>query len=190
MTQYQSSAVPVRTAIGQSAITQAFWISVFAVATAVGAQIELPHTPVPYTLQSLVVLLSGGILGKRNGALSQLAYLVLGVAGAPVFSGWSFGIAHLVGPTGGYLLSFPVVAFVVGYLIEGGRSYAWILMAMVTGLLLLFAFGTLQLYLMYYHDVRLAWVNGFLIFSWWDALKLIASASVVHQIQRVTTIRN
>ena len=87
----------------QSARSQLLWIAGFAAATALGARLEIPHSPVPYTLQTLCVLLAGAFLGPRNGAISQLLYLAAGVLGAPVFSGGAFGLAQLLGPTGGYL---------------------------------------------------------------------------------------
>src|SRR3989339_1178484 len=90
--------------------------ALFAALTAAVSPIKIPlgFTPVPITLQTLMVLLSGAMLGARYGALSQFLYLVLGAAGLPVFAGGSGGIASLFGPTGGYLFSYPIAAFIVG----------------------------------------------------------------------------
>lgn len=115
-------------------------VTAFAIATALGAQVfvPLPFTPVPMTLQTLFVVLAGALLGPRLGAASQLAYLAMGVAGLPVFYGGSFGLAHLLGPTGGYLLAFPVTAYVAGLLarpsgrrdgVELGRLFAGLFVA-------------------------------------------------------------
>jgi biotin transport system substrate-specific component len=84
--------------------------------TAAGAQvaIPLPFTPVPLTLQVLMVVLSGFLLGVRRGASAQLSYLILGAVGAPVFAGFSGGLSHMLGPTGGYLFSYPLAAAVAG----------------------------------------------------------------------------
>ena len=166
-------ALPSRTIAAQ-----ALWITGFALLTAVGAQIEIPHLPVPYTLQTFFVLLSGALLGKRNGALSQLLYVTLGVAGLPLFSSWGFGIARVMGPTGGYLLAFPVAAFAVGYLVRRQNNFFWTLGAMFIGLLIIFSLGTLQLNFLYFHDWALSFSSGFLIFSWWDVVKLVAAASI------------
>ena len=90
------------------------WIFSFSILTAVAAQITIPVEPVPFTLQTLMVLLSGAFLGAKNGAYSQVVYLGLGVLGFPVFAqmpDMTIGFARLFGPTGGYLLSFPVAAF-------------------------------------------------------------------------------
>jgi len=180
----QSNILTIRSfVIGQQNITaQVLWICGFALLTAVGAQIEIPNQPVPYTLQTFFVLLSGALLGKRNGALSQLLYVLLGIIGIPVFAGWGFGLARLLGPTGGYLLSFPIAAFVVGYLIHQHKSFLWYLISISVGLLIVFSLGTVQLYFVYSHNWSDAIAKGFLIFSWWDALKLLATATIYHQI--------
>ncbi len=159
-------------------------IVLMAGATAVAAQIEIPHLPVPYTLQTLAVLLSGVLLGAKRGALSQILYLLCGLAGLPVFAQFGAGFARLIGPTGGYLLSFPVAAFAVGYLMNSQAGFLRSLLALSVGSLIIFSLGTLQLNFLYYHDWPSAFTNGFLIFSWWDALKILAGASVAVSLHR------
>ena len=164
-----------------STLVQIFWMVGFAIATAIGARVEIPHQPVPYTLQTLVVLLAGAILGARNGGISQVMYLAAGVLGAPVFSGGSFGIAKLLGPTGGYLMSFPIAAAVVGYLLQGRRSLILSTVSMIAGLFAIFSAGTIQLYAVLFQDWSEAFKAGFLIFSWWDGIKLAAAVAIYHQ---------
>jgi biotin transport system substrate-specific component len=159
-------------------LAQMMWIAAFAALTAVGARFEIAHVPVPYTLQTLVVLLSGAFLGARNGALSQLLYAGAGALGAPVFAGGAFGVLTLVGPTGGYLMAFPLAAALVGWLVRDGRSYARVLGAMVAGLLVIFSCGTFHLYAFHLRDLGAAFSSGFLIFSWWDMLKLGAATAI------------
>jgi biotin transport system substrate-specific component len=166
---------------GANVLAQLLWISVFAAATALGARMEIPHQPVPYTLQTLVVIFAGAFLGPRNGSLSQLLYLGAGVLGAPVFSVGGFGIAHLLGPTGGYLLAFPIAAAIVGYLVERREGFLWTLLSMTAGLFVIFLSGTAQLYTVYFRDWDAAFAAGFLTFSWWDLLKLVAAASIYHE---------
>jgi biotin transport system substrate-specific component len=91
-------------------------VALMAAFTAVAAQIAvpLPFTPVPITFQVLAVVLSGLLLGPRLGALSQTVYLLLGAAGAPVFTAFSGGAGAFVGPTGGYLVSYPLAATLAG----------------------------------------------------------------------------
>jgi len=180
-------------------VAQAFWVTTFALLTAIGAQVEIPHYPVPYTLQTFFVLLAGGLLGKRNGFLSMVTYLTMGVAGLPVFSGFSFGLARLLGPSGGYLLSFPLAAYLIGLLISmrpdairtvDGRikqffaDYGWALASMFAGLVLIFFLGTLQLNAVYFHNWNTSFGAGFLIFSWWDVLKLAAAAAIWKELSR------
>jgi len=87
-----------------------------------GLAIPLPFTPVPITLQVFFVFLAGSLAGPYHGALSMLLYLVMGSLGLPVFSRFGAGLGHLLGPTGGYLLAFPIAAFING-LITSRRSY-------------------------------------------------------------------
>ena len=165
----------------RSAAAQVFWIGVFAVATALGARVEIPHAPVPYTLQTLAVLLSGAFLGARNGFISQLIYLTSGALGAPVFAGGSFGLAVLMGPTGGYLFAFPVAAAIVGYLVGLRKHLLWHIGVMAAGLFTVFLLGTLHLFAFYMHDLRAAFQSGFLIFTLWDLIKLFAAAMTYHE---------
>jgi biotin transport system substrate-specific component len=122
------------------------------VLTAAGAQVSvpLPFTPVPFTLQPMIVLLGAAALGARLGALSQILYLLAGLAGLPVFAASPLlpqGAARVLGPTGGFLLSYPLAAFVVGWLAERGfdRRYLTAVLAMTAGLAVLFACGVIWL---------------------------------------------
>jgi biotin transport system substrate-specific component len=116
--------------------------------TAAAAQfsIPLPFTPVPFTLQPMIVLLGGAVLGSRLGMSSQVLYLLAGLAGLPVFAASAVlpqGLGRLLGPTGGYLLSYPIAAFVTGWLAERSfdRRYVTSLAAMACGLAIVFAGG-------------------------------------------------
>ncbi len=116
--------------------------------TAVAAQVSLhiPFTPVPLTLQPMIVLVGSAVLGARLGASSQVLYLPLGIAGLPVFAASPVlpqGFGRVLGPTGGYLLAYPIAAFVTGYLAERGfdRRYFTSLVAMLVGLATLFLGG-------------------------------------------------
>ena len=98
------------------AVNRVAKIMAFTLFTALGAQfaVWLPFTPVPVTMQTLFVVLAGIVLGPRDGFYAMLSYLALGISGAPVFAGLSFGPLVLFGPTGGYLLAFPAAAFLAG----------------------------------------------------------------------------
>ena len=118
------------------------------VLTTAAAQISipLPFTPVPFTFQPMVVLLGAAALGARLGAASQVLYLMLGMLGMPVFAASPIlpqGMARLLGPTGGYLMAYPLAAFVAGSLAERGydRRYFTAVLAMIAGLAFVFAGG-------------------------------------------------
>jgi biotin transport system substrate-specific component len=122
------------------------------VLTAAAAQVSvpLPFTPVPLTLQPMVVLIGGAVLGPRLGMASQVLYLLAGLAGLPVFAASATlpqGPLRLIGPTGGYLMSYPIAAFVTGLLAERGfdRRYLTSVLAMAAGLAVIFTFGVFWL---------------------------------------------
>ncbi|HUF69517.1 MAG TPA: biotin transporter BioY [Longimicrobiales bacterium] len=160
-------------------------VLLFAVLTAISAAIEIPipGSPVPVTMQSLMVSLSGVLLGPMLGAASQIVYVMAGAVGAPVFSGGDFGFAHLLGPTGGYLLAFPVAAAVTGRL--AGRSPAkWNVLAatrlgiaIFLGTVVIFAGGYAQLALLTGDSVR-AFQLGVLPFIVGDIVKVLAALAV------------
>ena len=115
-------------------------------AAAAEVSIPLPFTPVPFTLQPMVVLLGGAALGPRLGMARQVLYLALGIAGLPVFAASPVlpqGVFRLLGPTGGYLMSYTFAAFVTGALAQRGfdRNYLTSVLAMGAGLLMIFAGG-------------------------------------------------
>ena len=116
------------------------------VAIAAQIAIPLPGTPVPMTLQPLAVLLVGGLLGPGLGASAMLLYLALGAAGLPVFTPYGLpGVARLLGPTGGYLLAYPVAAFVVGRIADDGRRFVRLAVAALAGIVLIHLGGLAQL---------------------------------------------
>jgi len=105
--------------------------------------VPLPFSPVPITGQTLGVLLVGSALGSRRGFLSLMTYLAAGASGLPVFAMGGAGPAWLLGPTGGYLMSFPLAAAFVGLLVEGGwgRNPLLALSAMVLANLVIYLLG-------------------------------------------------
>ena len=117
--------------------------------TAAAAQLEirLPFTPVPITGQTFAVLMSGIVLGARRAFAAQMLYLVEGAAGMPFFSGGAAGALHLLGPSGGYLLSFPFAAALTGALAERAwdRKPVTMFLTMLAGSTLIFAVGLAQL---------------------------------------------
>jgi biotin transport system substrate-specific component len=163
------------------------WIFSFSILTAVAAQITIPVEPVPFTLQTMMVILAGALLGARNGAYSQIVYLFLGVIGLPVFAqvpDASVGFARLFGPTGGYLLSFPIAAFFTGYLIEKNQNYFMIILSMFLGNVIILLIGTLYLNFAYLHNLSEAIKAGAVVFTVWSVIKIMASAGIYFTIKR------
>ena len=165
------------------------------VLTAAAAQISipLPFTPVPFTLQPMVVLLGGAVLGSRLGMASQVLYLLAGVAGLPVFAASPVlpqGALRLLGPPGGYLLSYPLAAFITGALAERGfdRRYLTSVLAMTAGLIVIFTCGVL--WLAYFarpaaRGVSVALQTGLYPFLPADIVKLFIAAAVMPVVWRV-----
>ncbi|MDF1632188.1 biotin transporter BioY [Mycoplana sp. MJR14] len=89
-------------------------------ALALASRISVPMVPVPITMQTFAVTMIGALYGWRLGTLTVLAWLAEGMAGLPVLAGGAGGVAHFAGPTAGYLVSFPLMATMVGWLAERG----------------------------------------------------------------------
>lgn len=178
------SSRPVRRAVA---------IVFFALLTVLSAygEVRLPFTPVPITFQTLVVSLSGVLLGAYMGAASQALYLLAGALGAPVFSGGDAGFGHLMGPTGGYLLAFPLAAAVTGWLAARVREDRTLLdalrlgVAIFLGTVVIFAGGAAQLGLLtgdFDSAVRL----GVLPFLVGDVVKVGVALLIARRIRRKT----
>jgi biotin transport system substrate-specific component len=157
-------------------------IVAFALATVFGAQIAVPVplTPVPITLQTLFVILAGVVLGPRAGAASMALYVGAGAMGAPVFSNGGAGVARLVGPTGGYLLSYPASAFAAGWIASrwrAGRGSTLLLLAgLVFGVVVQYSSGLAQLTLLTGRPFGEVLAMGALPFLFGDAVKIVTAA--------------
>ncbi len=161
--------------------------------TALAAQISvpLPFTPIPFTLQPMVVLIGGAALGARLGLASQVLYLLLGAIGLPVFAASPIlpqGFARFFGPTAGFLLAYPLAAWVTGTLAERrfDRKYLTSILAMTAGLLVYMTSGVLRL--AYGPPVPMGLMAalqvGFFPFVLADALKICLAAGVLPSIWR------
>jgi biotin transport system substrate-specific component len=172
--------IPNRTARRVAAVV------VFAILTTLGAHVAVPLPGgVPVTLQTLFVTLAGAVLGPYLGAASQLLYLGVGAAGAPVFA-MGGGFAYLFGPTGGYLLSYPLAAALTGKLSGppqlGLAGFTRIALAMLFASLLILLLGWAQLTVLTGNPQRALQV-GVLPFLVGDVLKIVAGALIAQRIR-------
>jgi biotin transport system substrate-specific component len=176
-----SAAVGRASTIQTRVLRRVVAVGLGALVVALSAQVvvPVPFSPVPMTLQPLAVLAVGGLLGAASGVSALLLYIVLGALGLPVFAGGGSGILHLVGPTGGYLLAFPIAAGVTGALAgRESRSPLRVLLACALGMVIIHTGGVAQLALLG-GDPALAMRVGFVPFLTGDLLKVGLAAALI-----------
>jgi len=154
-------------------------VSIFTAMTVLGGYIAIPLGPVPMVLSNFVILLSGLLLGSKRGTAVAFTYLLLGALGLPVFSGGTSGIAHIIGPTGGYLIGYLPAAFITGLISEyKKRSLKKDSVALIFGTFSIYAFGIPWLKF----SLTMSWTNaisaGMLPFLIGDTIKIIAAALI------------
>lgn len=146
-----------------------------------------PLSPAPVTLQVLGVFLAGLFLGPFWGAAAMVLYLLAGALGAPVFSGGSAGLGALLGPTGGYLFSYPVAALAVGAIAHGGfelRSLAEasvprLVAGMAVGVVVIYGIGVPFMWWNLDMTVRTAVISGAVVFVPAEAAKMAAAIGII-----------
>jgi biotin transport system substrate-specific component len=153
---------------------------------AVGAYIYVPIGPVPIVLTSLFVLLSGLLLGPYYGAASAGLYLFIGAMGLPVFSGGRGGLAHFIGPTGGYLFGYVLSAWATGFIAgRFHRSRAGKVIAVIIGSLFIYALGVPWLKTVTQMTWNKAWMAGMIPFLPGDALKAAAAVLLFRSLRPI-----
>jgi len=145
----------------------------------------LPLTPVPLTVQNMAVLLVGLFLGSRGGFAALALYLMEGAIGLPVFNPTGLGgVAQLFGPTGGFLMVYPLVAFLAGYIFErGAKSFVRAALAGLLAEILLFAGGLTWLYV-YTHSLAKAAYFGLYFFIAAEIIKVMFAAAIASRWRR------
>ena len=158
--------------------------------------IPVPMSPVPFSMATFVVYLAGMLLGAKKGAASVLLYLLIGMVGLPVFSGFSGGIGKLLGPTGGYIIGYIPCALVTGVLVDKGtgryngaakKQFLWNVFSMVAGTVLCYVFGTVWFIVVMngtYTPMQalLVCVVPYLLF---ELIKILAAVAVAVPIRKV-----
>lgn len=145
-------------------------IAMMAALIAVCSWISIPVGEIPFTLQTFAVFVAVGLLGMKRGLLSVVVYILLGAVGVPVFAGFKGGIGALFGTTGGYIVGFLFLALLAGLILDkfGKKVYVMII-ALVLGLLVCYAFGTAWFMVIYMKNtgpVGLMTVLGWCVFPY------------------------
>ena len=182
-------------AAGRESVRDILYIAVFAAIIAVLAQVSIPlPAGVPLTLQTLAVPLAGMILGKRRGTIATVIYVLLGAVGVPVFANLSGGLGIVLGMTGGFIISFPLMAYLAGYGMEtasrssGIRAQIPMWAGLVSGALINYAVGTVWFMIIAHTDLTAALMGCVVPFIPTAILKIIL-AGLLGPILRKALVR-
>ncbi len=175
--------------VGEEVTSNIARAALFAALLGAFAYVSFPNpvSPAPVTLQVLGVFLAGILLGPVWGAVACGLYLLAGALGAPVFAGGTAGLGVLLGPTAGYLWSYPLTAFVIGVLVHGGFSLSdpktvslvRLVGAMVVGTVIIYVFGITGLMVVLNLGPIEAFLAGAAAFIPAEALKIAAAVGIV-----------
>ena len=182
MTTYAKTDTLIGAALSPMDMTRTVSIVIaFSLFNALAAQIAIPIGPVPITMQTFAVTLTGALLGSRLGAAALIAYLVEGATGLPFFAGGVGGLGVLLGPTGGYLVSFPAAAYITGAFSEHGwdRRFLTAVAAMAIGSLVILLSGWSWLVVALRTNPMAAFNLGVAPFLIGDVVKIVLAAAVL-----------
>lgn len=165
------------------------FIALFAALTAVSSYIviPLPFSPVPITAQTLIVMLAGSTLKPRTAFMSMIVFLFLGICGLPIFSGGRSGIGTLLGPTGGYLISWPIAVAVMSTILKKIKPTfkSLLLINFLGGVLIIYVIGIFHLSLLTGTKISQAFAMGALPFIPGDLAKVVLASSLSLSLRRV-----
>ncbi len=167
--------------ISRSRVSDVILVLVGVVLTALAAQVQIPALPVPFTLQTLAVLVIGATYGSSRGAITMGAYAIVGVLGFPVFAGGASGSAVIFGATGGFLLGFIFAAALIGRLAELNWSSDALKMfvSYVLGSVVIYAIGVPVLAMSAFASDLVAAMTYKLPYLIWDAVKAVIAAALL-----------
>ncbi|MFA5092756.1 MAG: biotin transporter BioY [Candidatus Omnitrophota bacterium] len=174
-----------RELVSSKKICQVLAVGAFVILTALSAfvRIPLPFTPVPFTLQTFFVLLSGALLGRKLGFFAQTTYMFLGLTGSQVFTGLGSGSLYLLGPTGGYIVGFILAAYLAGNLLNNAQqNNATVFLKLLFADFVILFCGTLWLKTILSCSLSKAFLIGFLPFVLGDCLKVLLATVVYSKI--------
>lgn len=166
--------------------------ALFTAVTAALGLIIIPMYPVPITGQSMGTMLAGSILGSKRGTMSLAAFVLLAAVGVPVLSGARGGMGIILGPTGGYILSWPLAAYIIGKLTELSNNRTllkYILFNSIGGICMVYAIGVPWLAVMQGLNIKTAFIEGALIFLPGDMIKIILASFVARAVEKTNVIK-
>ena len=164
--------------------------SLFVAMTAVLAQISIPFPGgVPLTLQLLSVSLCGILLGSKKGFISILVYVILGAIGLPVFAGFTGGFQYIIGYSGGFLVSFPIVALIIGLISERTNNMVFIFLSAILGLLINYTVGSLVFSLVTNSSIMAAISACVIPFIFTDLVKILITTAIGVKLKQNVSIK-
>jgi biotin transport system substrate-specific component len=171
----------IDTVISRSRVSDIALVSVGVLVTALAAQAQIPAVPVPFTLQTLAVLLIGATYGATRGAITMATYALVGVLGAPVFAGASSGVAALFGARGGFIIGFIFAAALVGRMAElkWSSNFAKMTASYVLGSVVIYAMGIPVLAMFVFSADLFAATAAMVPFMIWDAVKAVIAGALL-----------
>ena len=160
------------------------YIGLFAALIAVCAQIAVPMT-VSFTMQTFAVCLCAGLLGWKRSTVSVIVYILLGMVGLPIFTGFKSGVAAITGPTGGYIVGFVLTALITGALVQKfGHKFWQLILVMVIGLTVCYAFGTVWFIIAYKATLKAALATCVVPFLLPECGKILLAALLTNRLIR------
>lgn len=170
------------------------YVALFAAIISVCSLVSIQIVEIPITLQVLGICLASGFLGWFKGTLSVIIYILLGLIGIPVFSGGTSGFAKLASPTGGYIIGFIFTALIIDLAVKFfGRKLYVLIIAMILGVLVCYAFGTAWFMILYNNsgksiDLMSAMSACVIPFLPFDAIKIAVAAVLVNRLQKFVKV--
>ncbi|MEI6100601.1 MAG: biotin transporter BioY [Eubacteriales bacterium] len=170
-------------------IVTAFFAALTVIFSAIS--LPIPLSPVPFSLAIVAIFLAGALLPKNQAALAQIVYILLGVIGLPVFSKMQGGLGVIAGPTGGYIIAYPIMAYIIALIIEKARKRIFLayFLSMICALALCYMLGTLWLSVETHLTFSAALAAGVIPFIIPDIIKAVLSSLLAVALYRVLAKR-
>lgn len=160
--------------------------ALFTALSAVLSQISIPIGPVPINMTHISIFLAAGLLGAKYGAISQLVFVLLGLVGVPVFSGFTGGIQKLVGPTGGFIVGYIACAFVIGLLIDRfGSSAKALVLSIYAGWLVTYVLGVIWFMILTKNSLTASLFTCVLPFLPGDVVKTVLCVVLLNKLRPI-----